>query len=80
MRVPDVLRTLAGERGWSLAELAKQCDISVDTVRSLASRPGASPSLRTVRKLARGTGKPLTDVIGMFDDADADDRATAATA
>jgi hypothetical protein len=66
MSVPEVVRELAREKGWSLPELARRCDIPVDSVRNLVYGKSVNPTLDTVVKLARGTGKSPMDIMEML--------------
>lgn len=66
MTVSELVRELARERGWNLAELARACDLSVDSVRSLAYGKSANPTLETLRRLAAGTGKTPDQIMRML--------------
>lgn len=67
MSFPDVVRELARERGWSLGELARRCGIPEGTVSAWVYQKG-SPTLTSLLRLARGTGKPLSEIAAMLGD------------
>lgn len=70
MTVSELVRELARERGWNLAELAKACDIPVDSVRSLAYGKSTNPTLDTLRRLATGTGRSPDQIMRMLGDSE----------
>lgn len=68
MGVPEMVRGLARDRGWPLTQLARECDIPIDSLRGMVYGKSANPTLDTLQRLAKGTGRPLTEIVGMLGD------------
>lgn len=75
MSIPEVIRVLAQEKGWSIAELARRCSIPHDSMVNMAHGRSKHPRLDTLQKLAHGTGKSLADIAAMMEADAADNRA-----
>jgi transcriptional regulator with XRE-family HTH domain len=64
------LRRLRLLKGWSRRDLAREADVSVDTVLDLENRARA-PRPATMRKIAAALGVPLAEVDEFHDGAPA---------
>lgn len=57
-----LINDLAYERGWSLREVARRCDLPPATVQKVAAG-GVTPKKETLEALAYGLSVPLTTLL-----------------
>jgi transcriptional regulator with XRE-family HTH domain len=47
-------------RGWSINQMAKECDLPPSTLYTILKRPNYVPRVETLRKLSKGLDVPLS--------------------
>lgn len=67
MAFRDMLKKHMERRGWSDAQLARQAEVSVDSLRRWIYQ-GGLPGLRNAKKLARALGVSLDQLAAEVED------------